>query len=161
MLTLKQTVIVKAWLDERVKELKDNVDKNFKATGKTRDSIVSKIEGDSAIIEGSSILEFGEFGRRKTQKVTAKGTGTLRDIIREWIDVKGITPRDGISKDSLAFLITRKIHRDGIKVPNKYNEGAILSNVLNEKAIQELLDEFGAVLVGEFESDILTQLNIE
>lgn len=157
-LTLKQIVIVQAWLEKRVTELKDNVDKNFKATGKTRDSITSKIEGDSAIIEGSSLLHFGEFGRGKTK--AGSKPGKLRDIIREWIDVKGIQPKDGISKDTLAYLVTRKIHRDGIKVPNKYNEGSILSSVINEKTVSELLEEFGATLIGEFESEILKELEL-
>lgn len=158
-LTLKQIVIVQTWLEERVIAIKAAVDKNFKATGKTRDSVRGFIEGDSAIIEGSSILEFGEFGRGPTKNGTPPGK--LRDIIREWIDVKGISPRGGISKDTLAYLITRKIHRDGIKVPNRFNEGGILSSVLNDAAIQELLNEFGETLIAEFESDLLTVLNIE
>lgn len=157
-LTLKQTVILQQWLEERVKEIKEKVDKNFKATGKTRDSITSRIEGDSGIIEGSSILHFGEFGRKPTRN--GSKPGILKDIIREWIDVKGIQPKDGITKDTLAFLITRKIHRDGIKVPNKYNDGEILSSVINEKAVQELLDEFGSTLIGEFESELLPLLEL-
>lgn len=159
MLTLRQIVIVQRWLDDLVKELKANVDKNFTATGKTRDSIKGFIEGDSAIIEGSSILQFGEFGRGKTKNGTPPGL--LKDIIRAWIDAKGIQPSGVITKDTLAYLITRKIHREGIKVPNNYNAGGILSIVLNDKAVQELLIEFGDTLVGEFESDILTVLNTE
>lgn len=158
-LTLQQTVILQKWLEDRVKEIKANVDKNFKATGKTRDSITSRVEGDSGIIEGSSILYFGEFGRGPSKK--GPQPGILKDLIREWIDVKGIVPKDGISKDTLAFLITRKIHRDGIKVPNNYNDGEILSSVINQEAVNELIEEFGATLVGEFESELLPILAVQ
>lgn len=159
ILTLRQTVIVQNWLNEQVTQLKANVDKNFKATGKTRDSIRGFIEGDSAIIEGSSILQFGEYGRGPTRN--GSKPGVLRDLIRQWIDVKGIQPKGGISKDTLAFLITRKINRDGIKVPNRYNAGDIISSVINETSIQDLIEEFGETLIGEFESEILPVLNLD
>ena len=155
MLTLKQTVVIKAWLDDKVAELQASVRKNFKATGKAADSIEGSIvQPDRAIIIGADYLEFGEFGRGKTNN--GSRPGILKDLIRKWIDVKGIQPKDNISKDNLAFLITRKIHRDGIKVPNKYNAGKILSSVINDKSISELIDQYGAVLRADIESDILT-----
>lgn len=157
MLTLRQTVIVQDWLKDKVFKIKNNVDKNYKATGKTKDSVQWSMTDSSAQITALDTIYFGEFGRGKTTKGSKpKGQGILKDIIRQWIDVKGIQPREStMSKDTLAFLIARKINRDGIKVPNEYNAGQILSSVLNEKAVEELIREFGAVLIQEFESDIL------
>lgn len=56
-----------------------------------------------------------ENGRKPTQQ---SGDGQLRRAIRRWIDSKGITPkpdRNGrpVSKDSLAYMIARKIHNEG------------------------------------------------
>lgn len=79
-------------------------------------------------------------GRSKTSATGPyqKSNFTLRESIAIWIRQKGIEPRDGISKDSLAFLIARKIHRDGIKVPNRYNSGQFINRVFDVKAIDEL-----------------------
>lgn len=158
MLTLRQTIIVQDWLKDKVLKLKQNVDKNYKATGKTKDSIQWSMTGNSATIVAKDTIYFGEYGRGKTTKGSKpKGQGILKDIIRDWIDVKGIQPKEStMSKDTLAFLIARKINRDGIKVPNQYNAGQILSSVLNEQAVEELIKEFGAVLIQDFESEILT-----
>lgn len=158
-LTLKQIVVLQTWLEDRVKEIKEAVDKNFKATGKTRDSITSRVEGDSGIIEGSSILHFGEFGRAATSE---SKKGRLYGIILEWIRIKGIKPRSAdMSEKTLAFLIARKIDNEGIKVPNNYNRGEILSSVINPESVQELVEEFGELLVGEFESELLPILSVQ
>lgn len=158
-MTLKQTVIVDRWLKARVAELKKSVSDNFKATGAAAESIEGRIEGEAAIIDGASYLFFGENGRGKTVN---GGNGTLKELIRKWIDVKGITPRElNMSKDTLAFLITRKIHREGIKVPNQYNKGKMLSSVLTEESINDLLNEYGATILGEFESEIIKQFELQ
>lgn len=38
-----------------------------------------------------------------------------QSAILEWIERKGIQPRNGISKKSLTYLVSRKIAREGIK----------------------------------------------
>lgn len=58
-----------------------------------------------------------ENGRGPTSSDTSTGK-TLRESILDWIRVKGITPRAADngklpSEASLAFLIARKIHREG------------------------------------------------
>lgn len=63
---------------------------------------------------------------------------TLREAIAIWIRQKGITPYDNISKDSLAFLIARKIHREGIKVPNQHNSGNLINNAFTANDIADL-----------------------
>lgn len=73
------------------------------------------------------------FGRKPT---TNSGNGVLKVKIRQWIDDKGIVPKDNISKDSLAFLITRKIHRDGTAL---YPQGSdLLSAIVTDKLINDL-----------------------
>jgi len=73
------------------------------------------------------------FGRKPT---TNSGNGTLKLKIRQWIDDKGIVPKDNISKDSLAFLITRKIHREGNSL---YPNGSdLLSAIVTDKLISDL-----------------------
>jgi len=106
-------------------------------------------------IKGEQYTGALEHGRAKTSTNTA-GNPTLREIIREWIDVKRITPKDNISKDSLAFLIARKIHEEGIKVPNEeYNKGGLVSDVITKDKIKELGDSLTLSFVNSFKSDVI------
>jgi len=79
------------------------------ASGRTKASLNYKIDATSFKFYGRPFINTLEVGRRKTVNA---GSGTLKAAIREWIDDKNIIP-NGISKDSLAFLIARKIHKEG------------------------------------------------
>ena len=46
-----------------------------------------------------------------------------------------------ITDEQLAFLIARKIAREGIKVPNQYNVGKVISSILLDGRIAKLLEE--------------------
>ncbi len=64
-----------------------------------------------------------------------------RDVIRQWIDSKPINVAQGMTKDQLAFLIQRKIGREGIKVPNRFNPGGVISDVINDQLIDKIFKE--------------------
>jgi hypothetical protein len=66
---------------------------------------------------------------------------TLRQIIRKWIDDKGIIPKGKISKDSLAFLISRKIHKEGIK-PTR-TRSRLIVDAINENELNKLFNILG------------------
>lgn len=68
--------------------------------------------------------------------------------IRKWIDDKGIIA-GSISKDSLAFLIARKIAREGYK--GKPTTGAVITN----ERIDNLIRQVGMFLVEKTSSDII------
>jgi hypothetical protein len=122
------------------------------ASGKLHDSIAYKVEGAVLTITGNSYIYFLQYGRKKTEK--GSEPGKLRPIIRQWIDEKGIVPRDGISKDSLAYLITRKIHEEGTSI---WQQGGtdLVSGIFNEQLVNELNDSFGMLISAEVSSEIL------
>lgn len=94
-----------------------------------------------------------EYGRRPTVN---KGDGKLREKIERWIEEKGITPKDGISKKSLAYLITRKIHREGYKPRN------CLKIALNDsKALEKQFVDIVADIYAKEISDMIVQLKTE
>ena len=65
--------------------------------------------------------------------------GGLRAGIEKWVDAKPITPFDPkMTKDQLVFLIVRKIAREGIKVPNRYNPGNVISDVITDDLIRQI-----------------------
>lgn len=82
-----------------------------------------------------------------------------RAVIRKWIDDKGILP-DGLNKDvekakdSLAFLIQRKIGEKGTLI---YQQGGsdLLSSIINDSFIQEIKTELIFNTVEAIKSEIL------
>jgi len=122
---------LEAWVAERKKALVSSYHSHgLKASGNWEEELTSDVKqvGNkiSVSIDGARYTEQMVRGRGASRP---GGDGTLESIIREWIDDKGIQPKGDISKDTLAFLITRKIHRDGIRVPNKYNHGTFIDEV--------------------------------
>jgi|LakMenEpi03Aug12_release.lakeMendotaPanAssembly.Ray.scaffolds.fasta_scaffold372272_2 hypothetical protein len=112
------------------------------ASGKTKESLNSVISLGSYKLFGRAFIYGLEYGRKKT---TGGGNGSLKGIILKWINDKGIIPRDNIKKETLAFLIARKIHRQGdllhrtgtnFRGMNKPT--GIINSVINDGRIKEL-----------------------
>ena len=147
--------VVKSWLDGSKSQIISNYDRdNMRASGSFAKSLRVEILQQSGLIKGTlygaNHSIFVDKGRWATG---GGGNGQLREAIKQWIDDKGITPRDNISKDSLAFLISRKIHREGWKPKNIYPNG-VISSVINDNAIKELLASLGANVKLQVKNDI-------
>lgn len=154
---MTQKEIVDRWLEEIQKDLIKNYEKTKrKASGRWAKSLEPFSE------EKNDVYRIGILGEEYTgalekpgRKPTSKSKrGRLWGVIRKWVDDKGIKP-NGISKDSLAFLIARKIDREGIKVPNKYNKGGLVSDVVTKKRVDQLVDEIGLFYQAELKSSLL------
>ena len=137
----------KKTLDEFDKKLISDLRKSLDAagttaSGKTKDSLHSDITLNSYKLFGRPFIYGLEYGRKKT---TGGGNGSLKGIILKWINDKGIIPRDNIKKETLAFLIARKIHKQGdllhrtgtnFKGMNKPT--GIINSVINDGRIEAL-----------------------
>lgn len=77
-----------------------------------------------------------EHGRGPTKRGAKKGNPTLRESILAWIKQRNIQP-EGISQKSLAYLISRKIHREGTELYRKGGNSGIISEVQSERWIKE------------------------
>ncbi len=77
------------------------------------------------------------------EKGRSAGKPPPREVIIQWIEDKQIQYQ-GITKESLAYLICRKIGRDGIRVPNPYNKGGAITSVVNEQLTDEIAEELGS-----------------
>lgn len=90
--------------------------KNGNASGETSRQAKSTvaIHGNmlNLTVDTTSYFFYADLGRGKTVN---SGKGLVRPRIRKWIDQKHIVPPRGMSKDQLAYFITRKIHREGYK----------------------------------------------
>lgn len=121
-------------------DLRDNTDKTgINASGKTKESIGFEVftEGPDTIFQvfANKSLKIRQNGRGPTQ-TSQPGNPTLKEIISQWIDDKGIVPEGNISKESLAFLISRKIHREGYK-----GQPGLIDDIINQDLIDNIEEE--------------------
>jgi hypothetical protein len=106
-------------------------DLGMRASGQWADSLEVFSSEMSGGIMGLKYTEQLEFGRRA-------GKFPPKDAIEKWINDKGIQPQD-ISISSLAFLIARKIAREGWD-RNGFGGVELISKVVTPQRIQKIID---------------------
>jgi len=146
MLELTETIL-EAWGEEAVLLIQDNIRTlpatkygAMNASGRTAASVRYEVTRTGLFLYGIGYIFALETGRGPS-KQAGSGGETLLMRIRKWIDEKPITPTD-ISKDSLAYLITRKIHQEGTLLHKMGGKSGILSNVINKQRIDKLKAQF-------------------
>jgi hypothetical protein len=133
------------------------------ASGKTKESLKSDITLDSYKLYGRKFIFGLEYGRKPT---SGGGNGSLKGIILKWINAKGIIPKDKISKNTLAFLIARKIHREG-DLLHRTNQNyrkmnkptGIINSVINDGRIEALSKRLILDLVKSAKTEIYANDN--
>lgn len=114
-------------IEKWAKETQDSIIAKYNDIGlRASGQFERELENDVTISDGKINVKFNApeyaynliYGRRA-------GKMPPRDAILQWIDDKRIV--SDIKKESLAYLIQRKIGQEGIKVPNQYNSGDLLS----------------------------------
>lgn len=138
---MNRKVIYTEYLERFKKDLIANYDKlGLRASGKFAESLNYEIKGEKLTMYGSHHSLYMENGRG------AGGFPPLR-AIEEWIEVKQGLPAIFVEKKKqFAFIIARKIANEGIKVPNKYNEGKVISDVVTlymGEYLYKMLDDIG------------------
>lgn len=123
--------------------------KGMRASGKFADSLEVVVNGLNAKLMGENYAEQLEFGRKA-------GKFPPVSLIEQWIKDKGIASRisNDISISSLAFLIARKIAREGW---NRQEHGGVqlISEIVTEERMQKIIDEVGAAQTLIFKSEII------
>lgn len=141
------------YLERFKKDLIANYDKlGLRASGKFAESLEYEIHGNKLQMYGSHHSLFMEYGR---------GSGGFPPLkaIEEWIEVKRGLPAIFVEKKKqFAFIIARKIAREGIKVPNENNAGKVISDVVTlylGEYLYKMLDDIGEEFMREvdFQSD--------
>jgi len=105
-----------------------------------------------ATTNGYSITAAGYINGR------APGTPPPSEAIEQWIKQKGIATRleKNMTISSLAFLIARKIGREGWRPkPGTIN---IVDSVVTPERIQRMLDKVGEVYLSDFTTQITNYL---
>ena len=129
--------------------------KNINASGKLDDSIEDVMVTSDGFVSGSvralSYWYYTNYGRGPTVNGSS-GKGVVREKVRQWIDDKGIVPRDAangrkVTKDELAFLIARKIHRQGY-------EAKLYISEVEEQVLPEISDKIEQALFKDLDNGI-------
>ncbi len=155
--------IVNKWLDKTKTDLIKNYSKlGLKASGQWPKGLDGFIKHNTSNIKvgmfGYRYTGALENGRKKTRSTAAKGNPTLVEIIRKWIDDKGLTPKKGSTKDKMASGIAYNIHKNGIKVPNKHNKGGLVTDVVTKARLETLVKDIGNATIKDFKSKIIKEL---
>jgi hypothetical protein len=127
--------------------------KGMRASGKFADTLEVQITGLTARLFGEDYSQQLETGRKA-------GRFPPINAIEQWIKDKGIANRiqGEISISSLAFLIARKIARNGWK---REDHGGVqlISEVVTDQRIQNIIDEVGAEQALIYTSEIIKLVN--
>ena len=67
-------------------------------------------------------------------------------FLKKWVDDKGL--------DISPFAVAYKIAREGIRVPNQYNDGTLISSVINDNSIERLLSDMGIYVITDIKTEI-------
>ena len=144
---MTQSSVIKEWLEKlRVDLIAEYNKLGLRASGNYEQSLVAFNTDKRAIMYGARYAYQMENGR-------LAGTYPPRKAIEDWIDAKKL--QYTIPKSTLAYLIQRKIFRDGIKVPSKYNAGGVISTVITEERIQALIDKLRFVNILQVSSEVV------
>jgi hypothetical protein len=132
-----------------VADLRQSIDASgIRASGNLQNSLRYELSDNAFTLFGAHYAFTAEFGRGPSQT----SGGDLRAQIRKWIDEKPIIP-DGITKDSLAFVITRSIHNkgtllhQGVDHYGRTKPTDILNGVINDGRVNQLQEDLTTSIV--------------
>jgi len=153
---------IQSKLDDTVRELRDSyTTKGIKASGKWGDSLETYIEeSDNSIkvgIKALDYIQYPEYGRGANKVQSVEAAKKLYPIILKWASVKGINVSN---INAFAFRTALKLVYKGYTVPNAHNPGGVISDVINESWIKEMIGVVGGDYIKNFESSIIRSLKL-
>jgi hypothetical protein len=157
-------IIVDTWLQGIEKDLIKNYKRlGLKASGDWEKSVESKSSESRGTVKASILAndytQYMENGRRPNKDQS-------EDAIRRWVGWAGNTiikdwlKDKGLQNKLNPFAVAYKIATEGIKVPNKYNKGGLVSDVITDEKLKELGDSLTLSYVESFRSEIIKGLKV-
>lgn len=124
----------------------------LRASGGFAEGLEATATEKKMIMFGVDYAKYLEYGR-------TAGKFPPRQAIEDWIEVKkGLPEIFYEKKKQMAFVIARKIAREGITVPNSRNTGGVISKVVDDflgNDIHEMIEELGTLWIPRIQSDII------
>jgi hypothetical protein len=115
---------------------------SMNASGTMADSLKYKWDGKTLVIFSTEkYFTVLETGRAPSKRGGGNAVGErLIDKIELWLDQKPVAVQD-ISKKSLAYLIARKIHKEGSLLYRQGGNSGVISDYINQKYVTDNLTE--------------------
>lgn len=130
-----------------------------KVTGKTANSIVAITDDVSIEIWANRYIYALEFGRKPSAPDShVSGTPYLVDAIKEWALAKGIIGNEDSESMGIVWAITNSIHKHGTLLFQEHTPSGILSGVVDDLDLDELLEKIGIIKMGEIDNGITTEM---
>jgi len=150
--------LITEWMEEtRVSLIIEYDRQGLRASGSYAESLEANVQDKKtsfkAVMKAARHSEFMENGRPPNSAPSPEAAKRLYPIILQWVKDKNLTFDRGH-----VFAICLKIVYHGIAVPNKYNPGGVVSNVVTKDRIDILIDKIGNVFKSEIKSDVIRQL---
>jgi hypothetical protein len=149
-----QQILFKEFDALRIDLIKEYDAKGMRASGKWADSLEVQSNPLSVVLMGLDYSQQLETGRRANNGSSGENWSDALADIEQWINDKGIARFEGMSKDSMIFLIVRKIMREGWKREG-FGGVELISDVVTDERIQSIIEKVGDVVVLEYTTDII------
>lgn len=150
---------IQFWLTEtKFMLIKEYDSRGHRASGNWANELEDKItttnNGYNASILGTKYTGIMETGRKPNIN---QDKGSIKawvgwagnTFIKDWVNRKGLSINP--------FAIAYKIAREGIKVPNHYNPGNLISDVITNERIEKLSNSISNIIVTNLKSDVIKQ----
>ena len=144
--------ILNDWSERTKQELIDKYrSMGLKASGAFEEGLTTETSETKTAIWTVPHTWFMVHGRNKNQsndkETIKKWVGWAGStFLKKWVADKGL--------DISPFAVAYKIAREGIRVPNQYNEGTLISSVINDNSISGLLSQMGIYIIKDIKTDI-------
>ena len=128
---------------------------NFSAPVNSSGSLIRslsyEITDTHLIINGNDYAYYLIHGRKPTKN---SGSGSVKADILKWMQEKNIHSSE-INDSTLAFLIARKIHREGssVWIRNKGENSGLLTSIVTDEILDEFNAKFTAQLIKELKEE--------
>ena len=151
---------IEQWLQRLQQDLTDNYGKmGLKVSGKWEKDLETFIDersqGFHFGIKGASYTYQLEHGRgpnvnQSQQALLRFVRGAGSTFLADWVKRKGISVNP--------FAAAWKIAREGIKIPNRYNPGGLVSDIITDERTDKLIKDIGLIFSTQIKSDVIKTL---
>ena len=144
--------ILNEWAERTKQELIDKYKSmGLKASGAFEDGLSTETNESSTKIWTVPHTWFMVNGR-------GKNSSQDKEAVRKWVGWAGSTfLKKWVDDNGLSispFAVAYKIAREGIRVPNQYNDGTLISSVINDNSIERLLSDMGIYVITDIKTEI-------
>ena len=143
--------IVTAYMEQTRQDLISSYqEKGLKASGRYAKGLTFQVSDDGktikAFMESEHHVWYMEEGRRPNKQKTAKQARALGHILEQWVKDKGI--------DVNPYAAAWKIVREGIRVPNAYNPGDVVEDVVTNEWFDGLVSQMADHFIFAVTTDV-------